>query len=42
MTAAVSAPLPKSRPHVAFVASEAGAAQQALAELRGHYGRVEP
>ncbi len=39
MTAASSA---KRAPRVAFVASEAEAAQQALAELRRFYGTVEP
>jgi NAD+ kinase len=33
--------LPNS-PHVAFVASDAEAAQQALAELRRRYGEIEP
>lgn len=37
-----AAPTRQSAPRVAFVASEAEAAQQALAELRQHYGTVEP
>ena len=42
MTAATAAPLSKTRPRVAFVASEAEAAQLALTDLRERYGRVEP
>jgi NAD+ kinase len=40
--AAKPRPIPRAEPRVAFVASEADAAQRALAELRRRYGEIDP